>query len=126
MPDIYLTMSGDIAIDGNKDVALTTSMLQDDIQQIYMRLMTEPGDFYIYPQLGTDLSILYGMPQSRETGDLGKRLIRAALEKEGIFQGRNIKIEAVPTGPDSIRFDVHIISDFNEPVVLSVTQNLGA
>jgi len=126
VPDIYLTMSGDIEIDGNKDVAVTTSMLQDDIQQIYMRLMTEPGDFYIYPQLGTDLSILYGMPQSRETGDLGKRLIRAALEKEGIFQGRNIKIEAVPTGPDSIRFDVHIISDFNEPVVLSVTQNLGA
>ncbi len=119
-------MSGDIAVDGNKDVALTTNMLQDDIQQIYMRLMTEPGDFYVYPQLGTDLSILYGMPQSRETGDLGKRLIRAALEKEGIFQGRNIKIEAVPTGPDSIRFDVHIISDFNEPVVLSVTQNLGA
>ncbi len=126
MPDIYLTMSGDIAIDGNKDIALTNTVLQDDIQQIYIRLMTEPGDFYIYPQLGTDLSILYGMPQSRETGDLGKRLIRSALEKEGIFQGRNIKVEAVPTGPDSIRFDVHIISDFSEPIVLSVNQNLGA
>jgi len=126
VPDIYLTMSGDIAIDGNKDIALTNTVLQDDIQQIYIRLMTEPGDFYIYPQLGTDLSILYGMPQSRETGDLGKRLIRSALEKEGIFQGRNIKVEAVPTGPDSIRFDVHIISDFSEPIVLSVNQNLGA
>jgi hypothetical protein len=40
--------------------------------------------------MGTDLSILYGMPQSKETGDLGQRLIRAALEKEYIFQGRNI------------------------------------
>lgn len=125
MPDLYLSMSGDIVINGNKDVALTSSGLQDDIQQIYLRLMTEPGDFYVYPQLGTDLSILYGMPQNKETGDLGKRLIRAALEKEGIFQGRNIKVDAIPTGPDSIRFDVHIISDFYEPIVLSVTQNLG-
>lgn len=125
MPDLYLSMSGDIVINGNKDIALTSNGLQDDIQQVYLRLMTEPGDFYVYPQLGTDLSILYGMPQNKETGDLGKRLIRAALEKEGIFQGRNIKVDAVPTGPDSIRFDVHIVSDFYEPIVLSVTQSLG-
>lgn len=121
-----MSMSGDLVINGNKDVAITTNSLQDDIQQIYLRLMTEPNDFYVYPQLGTDLSMLYGMPQSPETGDLGKRLIRSALEREGIFKGRNIKIDAVPTGPDAIRFDVHIISDINEPVVLSVTQNLGA
>lgn len=113
-------------INGNKDVAMTTNALQDDIQQIYLRLMTEPGDFQVYPQLGTDMSMLYGMPQTKETGEFGKRLIRAALEKENVFEGRNIKIDAVPTGPDSIRFDVHIISDFNEPIVLSVTQNLGA
>ena len=119
-------MSGDIVINGNKDISLTNNAMQDDIQQIYLRLMTEPGDFYVYPQLGTDLSILYGMPQDKETGDLGRRLIRAALEQEGIFKGRNIRIDAVPTGPDSIRFDVHIISDGYEPIVLSVTQNLGA
>lgn len=126
MPDLYMSMSGDLVINGNKDIAITTNSLQDDIQQVYLRLMTEPNDFYVYPQLGTDLSMLYGMPQSPETGDLGKRLIRSALEREGIFKGRNIKIDAIPTGPDSIRFDVHILSDFNEPIVLSVTQNLGA
>jgi hypothetical protein len=126
MSDLYLTMNGDLLINGNKDIALTTSSLQDDIQQVYIRLMTEPGDFYIYPALGTDLSMLYGMPQSKETGDFGKRLIRAALEKEDIFRGRNIQIEAIPTGPDTIRFDVHIITDTNEPVVLSVSQDLGA
>lgn len=119
-------MTGDLLVNGNKDISRTTSSLQDDIQQVYIRLMTEPGDFYIYPSLGTDLSILYGMPQSKETGDLGKRLIRSALEKEDIFRGRNIQIEAIPTGPDTIRFDVHIITDINEPVVLSVTQDLGA
>ncbi len=124
MSDLYLTMSGDLLINGNKDIAVTNSTLMNDVQQVYVRLMTEPGDFFVYPSLGSDLSILYGMPQSKETGDLGQRLIRAALERENIFQGRNIEITAVPTGPDSIRFDVHIVSNTNEPIVLSVTQNL--
>jgi len=124
MSDLFLTMSGDLLINGNKDIASVNLGSQNDVQQIYLRLMTEPGDFYVYPSLGTDLSILYGMPQSQETGNLGQRLIREALERENIFVGRNIEITSVPTGPDSIRFDVHITSDTNEPIVLSVTQNL--
>jgi len=126
MSDLYFTMTGDILINGNKDIAITTSSAQDDIQQVYLRLMTEPGDFYIYPSLGTDLSVLYGMPQSKETGEMGKRLIRAALEKEDVFRGRSMVIDAIPTGPDSIRFDVHMITDKTDPIVLSVTQSLGA
>lgn len=124
MSDLFLTMSGDLLINGNKDIASVNSGSQNDVQQIYLRLMTETGDFYVYPNLGMDLSILYGMPQSQETGNLGQRLIREALERENIFVGRNIEITSVPTGPDSIRFDVHITSDTNEPIVLSVTQNL--
>ena len=124
MSDLFLTMSGDLLVNGNKDIASVNLGSQNDVQQIYLRLMTEPGDFYLYPGLGTDLSILYGMPQSQETGNLGQRLIREALERENIFVGRNIEITSVPTGPDSIRFDVHITSDTNEPIVLSVTQNL--
>lgn len=124
MSDLFLTMSGDLLVNGNKDIASVNLGSQNDVQQIYLRLMTEPGDFYLYPSLGTDLSILYGMPQSQETGNLGQRLIREALERENIFVGRNIEITSVPTGPDSIRFDVHITSDTNEPIVLSVTQNL--
>ena len=126
MSDLHFTMTGDILINGNKDIAATSSSAQDDIQQVYLRLMTEPGDFYIYPSLGTDLSVLYGMPQSKETGEMGKMLIRAALEREDIFRGRSIVIDAIPTGSDSIRFDVHMITDKTDPIVLSVTQNLGA
>ena len=118
MSDLFLTMSGDLLVNGNKDIASVNLGSQNDVQQIYLRLMTEPGDFYLYPSLGTDLSILYGMPQSQETGNLGQRLIREALERENIFVGRNIEITSVPTGPDSIRFDVHITSDTNEPIVL--------
>lgn len=126
MTDLYFTLTGDIAINGNKDIAIANSPLQSDIQQIYIRLMTEPGDFYVYPQLGIDLSIMYGMPQTPATGEFGKRLIRAGLQREGLFKGRNITIDAVPTGRDTIRFDVHVLSDIDQPIVLSVNQTLGA
>ena len=126
MSDLYLSLSGDIVINGSKDIATTNNNLQSDVQQIYMRLMTEPGDFYIYPELGIDLSKLYGMPQRAETGEYGKRLIKEGLQREGIFKSRNISIDAVPTGPDSIRFDIHIISDADNPITLSVSQSLGA
>lgn len=125
MSDLYFTLNGDILIGGNKDITITNSSLQSDIQQAYIRLMTEPGDFYVYPTLGIDLSLLYGMPQTPETGEFGKRLIQAGLQREGIFKGRNIKIDAIPTSRDTIRFDVHIISDIDQPVVLSVSQTLG-
>lgn len=125
MSDLYFTLDGDIVISGNKDIALAPNSMHEDVQQIYLRMMTEPGDFYIYPQLGIDLSRLYGMPQSKETAEFGKALIRAGLQKEGLFKGRNIQIKAVPTSRDTIRFDIHIISDIDEPIMLSVSQSLG-
>lgn len=126
MSDLFFTLDGDLLINSNKDIARVNTSLQNDVQQIYIRLMTEPGDFRSYPNLGVDLSVLYGKPQTKETGELGKTLILSALQREGIFRGRNINITAVPTGPDTIRFDVHIQSGANQPVTLSIQQNLGA
>jgi len=125
MSDLYLTLNGDIAINGSKDLAKTSNQVQSDVQQVYLRLMTEPGDFYVYPRLGIDLSSLYGLPQNRETGELGKKIIRAGLEQEGLFSGRTILIEAIPISKDSIRFDVHIVSAADQPIVLSINQSLG-
>lgn len=126
MSDLYFTLNGDIAINGNKDVAVTKDSMQADIQQIYLRLMTDPGDFFIYPSLGIDLSVLAGMPQRPETAEVGKKIIREGLRREGLFKERNIKIDAVPTGPDTIRFDIHIVSDVDQPMTLSINQDLGA
>lgn len=126
MSDFYIDLGGDLVINGSGDIATTQDLSTRDIQHVYMRLMTEPGDFFIYPQLGTQLSMLYGMPQNPQTGDLGKRIIRSALEREGVFKNRQITIEAVPTGADSIRFDVYLAGSNYQPVVLSITQDLGA
>lgn len=124
MSDLYFSFDGDIKLSSNKDITLVQSTAQNDLQQIYIRLMTEPGDFSIYPQLGTALSNLYGMPQDPATAEYGKRLIRAALDREGVFGGKNIQINAVPTAPDAIRFDIKLITGYGEPIVLSINQNL--
>jgi hypothetical protein len=126
MSDFYIDLSGDLVVNGSGDIAIVQDRATKDIQHVYMRLMTEPGDFFIYPQLGVQLSALYGMPQTPQTGDFGKRLIRAALEREGVFKNRQITIEAVPVSADSIRFDVYLAGTDYQPVVLSVTQDLGA
>jgi hypothetical protein len=125
MSDFYIDLSGDLVINGFGDLATINDEATKDIQHIYIRLMTEPGDFYVYPLLGTQLSALYGMPQTVKTGDFGKRLIRAALERESVFVNRQITIEAVPESADSIRFDVYLAGNNYDPMVLSISQDLG-
>jgi hypothetical protein len=127
MSDFYFGYDGDLKLSGNKDIALVQNRAQDDTQQIYLRLMTEPNDFTVYPALGCDLSFLRGMPQTKTTGEIGKRIIRQALEDEargGIFKGRSISIDAVPVSPTAIRFDVHIEDNSVEPITLSITQQI--
>lgn len=107
------------------DIADTDSPWRNDAQQAYIRIMTQPGDFLIYPPLGTDFNQLKGMPQSQVTGELGKRLILTALKYGNPFMGKSIQCRAVPTGPQSIRFDVFITANARTNHILSIEQTLG-
>lgn len=122
--DLYFTENGDIAVTPSGDVATTGSIWRDDAQQAYMRCMTEIGDWTTYPTLGASLSQLYGLPQSPATGQFGQELISASLSREGRFAGRVPTIRAIPTGPQSIRFDVSIASGDLDEIKLSVERNL--
>lgn len=123
--DFYFSEDGDIKIGPNGDVAVTDTSWRDDCQQAYIRVMTEPSDFLLYPTLGTELSLLYGMPQTESTGNYGATLISEALNREGRFQGKPISIKPVPTGPQTIRFDVFIQSGSRSSLILSIEQDLG-
>lgn len=125
MPDFYLTEQGDIAVGAGGDIAITETQWRDDVQQAYVRVMTDPGDFTLYPQLGAGLSQLFGRPQSPDTGALGQRLIEGALEREGRFIGKPFEVKAVPISHQSIRFDISITSGSREQIKLSVEQGLG-
>ena len=123
--DFYFSQKGDILATNTGDIALVESTFRDDSQQAYIRVMTEPGDYLLYPSLGADLASLYGMPQSESTGNVGINIIQAALNREGRFVGRPLNIKAIPTGPQSIRFDVFIVSDSKETMLLQIEQKLG-
>lgn len=122
--DLYFNESGDIQPSPSGDIATTSTTWRDDVQQAYIRIMTDEGDYVLYPELGATLSNLWGMPQSPETGNMGSDLITSALDREGRFRGKPYSVNAVPTGFQTIRFDVSITSGSREAIVLSVEQNL--
>lgn len=123
--DAYLTEQGDITTNSGGDIALSDTQWRDDVQQAYVRVMTDPGDFILYPSLGAGLSQLFGMPQTPETGGFGIKLIEGALEREGRFTGKPVEVKAVPISHQSIRFDINITSGSREQIKLSVKQGLG-
>jgi len=125
MADLYFTEEGDLGISPSGDIAMVNTPWRDDLQQAYIRVMTDRDDYLLYPDLGASLSELYGMPQSSKTGAYGESLISAALEREGRFVGKPYTVTAVPTGPQTIRFDVSITSGSREQIQLSVEQDLG-
>lgn len=122
--DLYFTEEGDIAVSHSGDVAVTDTPWRDDLQQAYIRVMTDIGDYLLYPELGANLSELYGMPQSPATGSYGKQLIEAAMNREGRFVGKPFRVKSVPVGPQSIRFDIDIVSGSRRQIQLSVEQDL--
>jgi hypothetical protein len=125
MADLYLTEAGDLLSAPSGDFAVTQTTWRDDVQQVYVRCMTDVGDFRIYPDLGASLTTLYGQPQSPLTGQLGVDLIRRALEREGRFAGKPFNVHAIPVGPQAIRFDVFLTSGSREQLKISVEQDLG-
>lgn len=125
MADFYFTGAGDITISSNGDIGQTDTIWRDDAQQAYIRVMTEPGDFLLYPRLGSQLSLLYGMPQTQATADYGKQIITEALARENRFAGKVINIVAIPTGPQTIRFDIHVTSGSRNQLILSIQQDLS-
>ena len=125
MADFYLTEAGDLTLAPNGDLALTPNFQRDLSQQAYIRVMTEPGDFVLYPNLGSELSALYGLPQSPDTGAYGKQIIEAALIREGVFRQGEFSVTPIPTGPQSIRFDIFIVRGDRGAQLLSIEQDLG-
>ena len=123
--DLYFSESGDLKLTPTRDIALTDSDWRDSAQKAFIVMQTHPGDFTLYPRLGTDLSQLYGMPQSKQTGDLGIKIIEESLTRTNMFSSSNIQIKAIPTGLQTIRFDVYVINGTRKNMMISIQQELG-
>lgn len=120
-----MTEDGDIALSPAGDFAITDTPWRELSQHAYISILTQKGDFLLYPQLGSELEKLIGLPQAPSTGEVGKQIISDALRKLPRFQTLPIDIRAIPTGPQSIRFDIYVTSGYKSDMVLSIEQNLG-
>ena len=123
--DFYFNEAGDIQRSSNGDIALTDTSWRDSVQQAYIRVMTDAGDYLLYPTLGASLSQLYGMPQSPATGQIGINLITNSLVSDNTFSASQVSVNAVPTGYQTIRFDITLTSGSFQSLQLSLEQNLG-
>lgn len=123
--DLFFNESGDIERSHSGDIAMTPTNWRDDLQAAYIRIMTDEGDYTLYPEMGASLSRLFGMPQSPQTGEEGRALITSALKRDGRFEGYGVNIKPVPTGPVSIKFNVEVFSGNRRRIAMSVEQDLG-
>jgi hypothetical protein len=125
VPDLYFTEDGDLRVSSSGDLTRTQNESRNVAQQIYLRVMTDLGDFPVYPNLGAQLNQLFGMPQTATTGRLGEKIILQALKRDGRLDGKPLSVKAIPTGNQTIRFDIYTLVDNRQSMVLSVEQDLG-
>lgn len=125
MSDLYFTEDGDVTVSPTGDFAIADTPWRDVAQQAYIRLMTERSDWTMYPEIGAELYRLFGMPQTASTGEFGKLLVQQALTNGNRFTGYPITVKAVPTGMQTIRFDVYITVGARDELLLSIQQNLN-
>lgn len=125
MSDAYFTEEGDLVLDPAGDIGITTDPWRHHSQQAYIRLKTDLGDYPLYPQIGSEVHKLRGMPQKSSTGEYGKKVILEALRRDPVLGNYPINVEAVPTSYSSIRFDVYLTARSTSQLILSVEQELG-
>lgn len=120
--DLYFTPSGDITVASNGDIAVTTNDIEQIEQQALIRLVTQINDFTVYPNLGASLQRLIGMPNNQRTADYGISLIINALKRN--WNIGSVSVDAWPTSPSTIRFEVHIQYGMENSIVLTIDQVL--
>lgn len=125
MGDLYLTEEGDLAVSNHGDLGLTETPWRHFSQQAYIRIMTQIGDFVVYPTLGADLETMIGMPQSQSTAEYGKSLILNALTRDGVLSSFPIEIVAIPTTLQTIQFDIYMTVGSRSDLILSIEQDIG-
>lgn len=122
--DFYLTAEGDLAVSNQGDVAITPTQQEQIEQQCRMRLATQRLDFVVYPQIGTDLQRMIGMPNTKATALFGRKLIDRGLSYDGFVPRGRIKIEGYPSNIDTIVYDVGIPWGTREYINIRIEQIL--
>lgn len=118
---IYVDIAGELSTDsteGNlvRDIPLQVSYLSDK-QVILNRLKTENPDWYLHKEIGSDLSELIGLPNTRETGMKGREMIERCLTFDKFISPEDLSVRPVPISSSEILFYISITRRGNDLVV---------
>lgn len=116
-------IEGDFVVDESGDFALTEDY-ESARQDITNRIRTQTGDWRSHPDIGADLELLEGEPNTRETGQRGEEQIYRTLTYDNRFDTEDLHVRAVPTSIDSIDFYVMLDTDSRKPVVVNESVEL--
>ncbi|MGH1211616.1 hypothetical protein ACQVWG_00375 [Bacillus cereus] len=128
---LYIDSVGNISTDSSeglliRDIPLQVSYLSEK-QVILNRLRTDNPDWFIHREIGADLSELIGLPNTRETGDLGKSLIEKSLTGDKFLLPGDLNVRPVPVNSSEILFYITVrrkIADLVIPVLFNLEHGL--
>jgi hypothetical protein len=116
-------IAGEPNEEGFVDLALTNDY-DSARQDMINRIRTQTGDWRSHPDLGADLELLEGEPNTRETGYKGAEQILRSLTYDGRFNAEDLLIRPVPTSIHSIDYYTVLDTDENKPLIVKETLNL--
>lgn len=108
---------GDFGVDESGDFALTTEY-ESARQDMANRIRTQKTDWRSHPNIGADLELLEGEPNTRETGEKGETQIYRTLTYDNRFDLNDLNVRAVPTSIEEIEFLSSLDTDRNGIVVV--------
>lgn len=114
---------GEFIVDETGDFALTDDY-ESARQDITNRVRTQKTDWRSHQNIGADMELLEGEPNTRETGMQGVSQITEALTYDGRFDAMDLNVRAVPTSIESIEFFITLDTDENGLIVLNKALDL--
>lgn len=115
-----LLIEGDLIIE-NGDLTLTSDY-ECARQDIINRIRTQKGDWGRHENIGGNLELLEGQPNTRETAYQGVKQIQNTLTYDGRFHEEDLHIRPVPTHIQNIEFYTLLDTNKSEPII--VKENL--
>ncbi|MEB2276893.1 hypothetical protein LAV82_23015 [Bacillus sp. ILBB4] len=116
--DLNNNVDGDFIADETGDFAMT-SEAESARQDINNRVRTQKTDWRSHPNIGADLELLEGEPNTRETGQRGQSQIYETLTYDNRFDIADLEVRAVPTSIEQIDFYTMLNTDRNGTIVLT-------
>lgn len=93
-------------------------------QDMTNRIRTQKTDWRSHPNIGGDLELLEGEPNTRKTGDRGVSQIYETLTYDNRFNAEDLHVRAVPTSIDRIEFFTLLDNDSDKPIVVAAPLEL--